>query len=58
MRLLTGSGPRTDTATVNVTVTAVNDAPIAVDDAKTTAEDTTVSGNVLTNDTDNDRPIP
>ena len=29
-----------DTATVNVTVTPVNDAPIAVDDTLTTAEDT------------------
>ena len=34
------------------TVTAVNDAPVAVDDAATTPEDTPVSGNVLTNDTD------
>ena len=41
-------------ATVTITVGAVNDAPIAVDDAATTAEETAVSGNVLTNDTDVD----
>src|SRR5881628_1325195 len=41
-------------ATVSITVTAVNDAPVATDDAVTTAEDTAVSGNVLTNDTDVD----
>src|SRR6185295_14672931 len=41
-------------AAVTITVTAVNDAPVAVADAATTAEDTAVSGNVLTNDTDAD----
>ena len=41
-------------ATVTITVTAVNDAPVAVNDAATTAEETAVSGNVLTNDTDVD----
>ena len=41
-------------ATVTITVTGVNDAPVAVDDAATTAEETAVSGNVLTNDTDVD----
>src|SRR5207249_2120004 len=41
-------------ATVAITVTAVNDPPVAVNDAFTTAEDTAVSGNVLTNDTDVD----
>ena len=41
-----------DTATVNVTVTAVNDAPVAVNDAPTTAEDTPVVISVLTNDSD------
>ena len=56
VRLLTGAGPRTDTATVNLTVAAVNDAPVAVDDTNTTAEDTPASGNVLTNDTDIDTP--
>jgi len=33
-------GAATDTGTVTVTVTPVNDAPVAVDDAVTTAEDT------------------
>ncbi len=41
-------------ATVTITVAAVNDAPIAVNDLATTAEETAVSGNVLTNDTDVD----
>jgi CshA-type fibril repeat protein len=48
-----GNG-NTDTATVTVTVTAVNDAPVAANDSATTAEDTPVSGNVLTNDSDVD----
>ncbi len=44
----------TDTAvgTVNVTVNAVNDAPIAVADSATTAENSDIIINVLTNDTD------
>ena len=45
----------TDTATVSVTVNAVNDAPDAVDDLLTTNEDTPITtGNVLGNDTDAD----
>ncbi|MCP4541931.1 MAG: tandem-95 repeat protein, partial [Chloroflexi bacterium] len=44
----------TDTATVNVTVTCDNDAPVAADDSETTNEDTTVTIDVLTNDTDVD----
>jgi hypothetical protein len=44
----------TDTATVNVTVTPVNDAPDAVDDTLTTPEDTPGGKAVLTNDTDVD----
>ncbi|PQO34778.1 tandem-95 repeat protein [Bremerella cremea] len=43
-----------DTATVNVTVTPVNDAPIAEDDLATTAEDSSVVIAVLDNDTDFD----
>ena len=39
-------------ATVTITVGAVNDAPVAVDDAALTTEEAAVSGNVLTNDTD------
>ncbi|MGA5464044.1 Ig-like domain-containing protein [Mycobacterium sp. NPDC050041] len=41
-------------ATVSITVTGVNDAPVAVDDVATTDENTPVGGNVLTNDTDVD----
>ena len=43
-----------DTATVNVTVTSVNDAPEAGDDTATTDEDIPVSINVLNNDNDID----
>ncbi|HEX5087257.1 MAG TPA: Ig-like domain-containing protein [Nocardioides sp.] len=46
-----------DTATVSVTVTCVNDPPVAVDDIRTTAEDTAlvVSGaDLAANDTDAD----
>jgi gliding motility-associated-like protein len=39
------------TATVTITVNSVNDLPVAVDDTNVTDEDTAVSGNVLTNDT-------
>ena len=50
-------GALTDTGTVAVTVTAVNDAPVAVDDTATTAEDTPVTvlqTAMLANDTDVD----
>jgi Bacterial Ig domain len=43
-----------DTATVNVTVTPVNDPPNAVNNNLTTPEDTPGNVNVLTNDTDVD----
>ena len=43
-----------DQATVTVTVGAVNDAPVAVDDAAFTPEDTPVSVAVLANDLDGD----
>ena len=46
-----GSG----SATVTVTVSPVNDAPAAADDAATTAEDSPVTVAVLANDTDADR---
>ena len=42
----------TDTGTVDVTVTAVNDPPVATNDAATTAEDTAIVMRVLDNDTD------
>ncbi len=44
----------TDTATVSVAVTPVNDAPEAGDDAATTAEDVQVGIEVLANDSDPD----
>ncbi|MFG1311986.1 cadherin-like domain-containing protein, partial [Xanthobacter tagetidis] len=47
----------TDTATVNVTVTPVNDAPIATADTATTAEDTPLViavADLLANDSDLD----
>ncbi|SFW65903.1 Ig-like domain-containing protein, partial [Chitinophaga sancti] len=43
-----------NTAVVIFTVTAINHKPIAVDDAITSLEDETYSGNVLTNDSDPD----
>ncbi len=39
---------------MTITVTGVNDAPVAVNDTASTAEETAVSGNVLGNDTDVD----
>ena len=44
----------TDTATVTVTVTTPNRAPLAQDDARSTAEDTAVTVDVLANDSDPD----
>src|SRR4029079_12880794 len=41
-------------ATVTITVSAVDDAPVAVADSDTTAEDTAVTVDVLGNDTDVD----
>ncbi|MEM6646640.1 MAG: Ig-like domain-containing protein, partial [Bacteroidota bacterium] len=43
-----------DTATVTVTITPVNDAPVAQDDTATTDEDTDVQIDVLANDVDVD----
>ena len=39
---------------MSITVTPVNDDPVAVDDSLTVTEDTPLMGNVLTNDTDVD----
>jgi VCBS repeat-containing protein len=47
-------GTASDTATLTVTVTGLNDAPVAVDDTNSTDENSPVSGNVLANDTDVD----
>lgn len=43
-----------DTASVTITVTGVNDAPDAVNDTGATLENASVSGNVLANDSDPD----
>src|SRR5207253_737684 len=45
------------TGTVSVTITPVNDAPVAVNDARTTAEDTVATIPVLANDTDADSDV-
>ncbi len=45
-------GSLTDTATVSVTVTPVNDAPVAIGDTITTTEDLAVTISPLLNDTD------
>ncbi|HHP0472517.1 TPA: Ig-like domain-containing protein, partial [Vibrio harveyi] len=45
-------GALTDEATVTVTVNPINDAPVAVNDTVTTDEDTAVTIDVLTNDSD------
>ncbi|MFC1983998.1 Ig-like domain-containing protein, partial [Chloroflexota bacterium] len=47
----------TDTATVNIYVTPVNDAPVAVGDSLTTLEDTAITYLVLSNDYDVDGDI-
>jgi methionine-rich copper-binding protein CopC len=47
-------GSVSNTATVNVTVSAVNDAPVAVNDLAETPEDNAVSIGVAANDTDID----
>jgi len=49
-------GAGTDTATLTVAVTPVNDAPTAADDAATTDEDSSVFIPVFANDTDVDGP--
>ncbi|MDF5576022.1 tandem-95 repeat protein, partial [Vibrio parahaemolyticus] len=48
------SGGVSESTTVNVNVTPVNDAPVAKDDTATTQEDTAVTIDVLPNDTDVD----
>ncbi|NET00249.1 MAG: tandem-95 repeat protein [Sphaerospermopsis sp. SIO1G1] len=49
-----GDGGTSNAATVNVTVTPVNDNPVATDDTATTSEDRSVIINVLNNDNDID----
>jgi VCBS repeat-containing protein len=47
-------GTASDTATLTVNVSGLNDAPVANDDTASTTEDLAASGNVLANDTDVD----
>ncbi|MEA3016236.1 MAG: hypothetical protein QOI38_958 [Sphingomonadales bacterium] len=47
-------GTASDTANLTVTITGLNDAPVANDDVNVTDENSPVSGNVLANDTDVD----
>jgi len=47
-------GTASDTANLTVTITGLNDAPVANDDTNVTDENSPVSGNVLANDTDID----
>ncbi|MGA7932684.1 MAG: Ig-like domain-containing protein, partial [Kovacikia sp.] len=46
------AGASSGTATVNLTITPVNDAPIAINDNLTVSAGATLNNNVLTNDTD------
>jgi gliding motility-associated-like protein len=48
------SGAISNAATITITVNAANDAPVAVNDAVTTNEDTPVSKDIVVNDTDAD----
>ena len=47
-----GDGALQATATVSITITGLNDAPVAMNDQATTDKDTTTDISVLTNDTD------
>ena len=49
---IASDGTASDTATLTITVTGLSGVPNAIDDTATTTEDASVSGNVLTNDTD------
>jgi hypothetical protein len=51
---VTDSMGASDTGTITITVNAVNDAPVALDDEKTTAEDTPAQIEALLNDSDID----
>jgi VCBS repeat-containing protein len=51
---IVSDGDCSDQATVTVTITGVNDCPEASDDSNTTDEDSSVDGNVKTNDSDVD----
>ncbi|HRH01674.1 MAG TPA: Ig-like domain-containing protein [Bacteroidia bacterium] len=46
-----------DTATVTITVTAVNDAPSAINDSFVTTMNSVINGNLISNDSDVDGPL-
>lgn len=52
-----GSPALCDTATVTITVTAVNDAPSAINDSFVTTMNSVINGNLISNDSDVDGPI-
>ena len=56
-RVNDNGGATSNTATLTVSVTNVNDAPTAVNDNTTTPEETVVTYNVTINDTDIDGSI-
>jgi gliding motility-associated-like protein len=56
-RVNDNSGGTSNAATITIAVTAVNDPPIANDDATSTNEDTSVTLNLVANDTDEDGTI-
>ena len=55
-RVTDSFGALSNNATINITIGAVNDAPVALPDTKTIDEDAVATGNVLTNDSDVDSP--
>src|SRR5690606_29936993 len=54
LQISTSDGLLTDTDSVDITVTPVNDAPVGVPEVISAPEDTLVSGNLLTNASDVD----
>ena len=51
---VTDSSAASDTATIDITVTSVNDTPTAADASLTTIEDTAASVDIIANDVDGD----
>ncbi len=55
--VLDNQGLASNTATVSITVSSVNDSPVAANDSGTTDEDNAVTINLLSNDSDSDGSI-
>jgi gliding motility-associated-like protein len=51
------AGAISNSASITITVTPLNDAPIATDDSYQTQEDTQLTGNLISNDTDVDQDV-